>query len=288
MENETSGRIRQGLLKWCEKEAVTSRFMEFYQSILAIEAKAENLLGNPSSDLREDIIKERLVKGLPLLTFNELDINWMMADDIFTEVFGAFADYSDIFEVLALKSDSTTSLPHLSKEAAQAWFEGNKLNNTMAMHGITENSMGFLIQETLSPFLIRHAQVLSDSVKQEKWRRAYCPVCGGMPDFAFLDRNVGARWLMCARCNTEWLFQRLQCPYCGNRNHTSLSFLTDSAGLYRLYICDDCHTYLKAIDLRKTNEDIFIPLERLITFNMDHEGQKRRYKAAVQACVNKN
>ena len=38
----------------------------------------------------------------------------------------------------------------------------------------------------------------TDQVDQEKWRRRYCPVCGGNPDIAYLDTERGSRWLVCS------------------------------------------------------------------------------------------
>ena len=57
---------------------------------------------------------------------------------------------------------------------------------------------------------------------------------------------------MCSKCAAEWLFQRLECPYCGTQDQNTLAYFTDDKGLYRLYICEHCRHYLKAIDLRQT------------------------------------
>lgn len=114
---------------------------------------------------------------------------------------------------------------------------------------------------------------------QERWRRNYCPICGGHPDFAFLEKELGARWLLCSRCDTEWLFQRLQCPYCGNQTQKDLAYFTDDEGLYRLYVCEQCHKYIKAIDLRVAKSDILLPLERLFTLDMDRQAQEKGYQS---------
>ena len=79
-------------------------------------------------------------------------------------------------------------------------------------------------------FLAAHSEALSELVAQELWRRKSCPICGGVADFAFLEKEQGARWLMCSRCSMEWLFQRIQCPYCGTQKHQSLAYRTNSPG----------------------------------------------------------
>jgi len=114
-------------------------------------------------------------------------------------------------------------------------------------------------------------------VNQERWRRGYCPICGGNPDFAFLDKERGARWLLCSGCDAEWLFQRLECPYCGTQDQDALAYFTDDEGLYRLYVCERCKRYLKALDLRQAKSEVLLPLERLFTFDIDAQAQEYGY-----------
>ena len=116
-----------------------------------------------------------------------------------------------------------------------------------------------------------------DSVKQEEWRRVQCPICGGKPDMAYMEQEVGARWLVCSRCDTEWIFQRLQCPYCANENQDDLTFFSDEDDAYRLYVCNKCHSYIKTIDSRKVKAEVFIPLERILTIDIDVQAQEKGY-----------
>ena len=59
-----------------------------------------------------------------------------------------------------------------------------------------------------------------------------------------------------------------------------LAHFTDDeeSNLYRLYICEQCNTYIKAIDLRRTAAEALLPLERVMTINMDKQGQEKGYK----------
>jgi FdhE protein len=129
----------------------------------------------------------------------------------------------------------------------------------------------------MQPFLAAHAQKLINSVKHEHWSRGYCPICGGAPDMAYLEKEVGARWLLCTRCDSEWLFHRVECPYCNTQDRTMLSFLSDEKGLYRLYLCEQCKCYLKEIDLRKTDAKVLMPLERINTLDLDTQAGERGY-----------
>ena len=137
-----------------------------------------------------------------------------------------------------------------------------------------------LLQASLHPLLNVYASELLPSVKQESWYRRYCPVCGGSPDFASLDKERGARWLLCSRCDAQWLFYRLICPFCGNEDQKTLAYFADDRSLYRLYVCEKCRGYIKAIDLRQTESEILLPLERILTLDMDRQAQELDYEAA--------
>ncbi len=104
------------------------------------------------------------------------------------------------------------------------------------------------------------------------WRRGYCPICGGKPNFAFLDKERGARWLLCSRCDAQWLFQ-----HCGTQDQNALAYFSSDDGLYRLYVCEQCKSYVKAIGLRQTEAEILLPLERVLTADMDRQAQEKGY-----------
>ena len=87
---------------------------------------------------------------------------------------------------------------------------------------------------------------------------------------------MGLRGLLCSRCDAEWLFQRLQCPYCGTQNQAALAYFTDDEGVYRLYVCEQCHKYIKTIDLRHTESEVLV--ERVLTLDMDRQAQEKGYK----------
>jgi len=146
---------------------------------------------------------------------------------------------------------------------------------------MAEELLSAIVHCAIKPFLATQARVLAPLIDQEQWRRGFCPICGGKPDFAFLNKEVGARGLVCSRCDTEWLFKRLECPYCGNNNQNDLAYFSDDKEQYRLYICYHCHTYLKAIDLRRTQTQILMPLERVLTVDMDRQGQEKGFKAGT-------
>ncbi len=209
-----------------------------------------------------EVARQRLEAGQPLISFAELILDEALLKDTFSKVLAIFRSYPELFEQLP------AGLPADLAALVKAWFEGTE--------SVAE-PLASIIHATLKPFLVSQARVMRPLIDPARWRRGYCPVCGGRPDFAYLEKEFGNRWLACARCDTEWLFQRLECPFCGTQNQNALAYFTDETGLYRLYVCEKCRGYLKAIDLRQTRAEVLLPLERLETLDLDRQALEQGY-----------
>ena len=59
-------------------------------------------------------------------------------------------------------------------------------------------------------------------------------------------------------------------------------YFTDDEGLYRLYVCERCHHYLKAIDLRHAGREVLFQLERFLTLDIDHQAREKGYTPCVE------
>ena len=278
MPAETGALIRH-LEERERKEGKLPQLLQFYQKLLRVQDKVEQRLASRlAPSLNREAIIWRIERGIPLIAFAELALDWPLLIDTFSEVTAIFSDHAELFNAppeswRELKADSL-----LTRQRVKAWFEKNKLPATISVKGISKTLLSAIIHAVLKPFLVSHARTLVDSIDQERWRRSYCPICGGSPDFAFLDKERGSRWLKCSRCDTEWLFQRLQCPFCGTEDQNALSYFTDEKGLYRLYVCERCKHYLKTIDLRQANDEVLLPLERLYTLDLDRQAKEQGYR----------
>jgi len=261
-------------LEEMQKEGGTlSPLLTFYLKLLRLQSEAEQCFGIPKPGLTKEAIGKRIEQGQPLLTFAELDLDWALVRDTAERAAAVFAEHSELFGQV---SESLKTGQFLTKEAARGWFEGSKLPVPLA-ENVSESLLGSIIHAALSPFLTSYAKALLGSIDFERWRRRYCPVCGGSPDFAFLDKANGSRWLLCPRCNAEWLFQRLACPCCGSQDQNALAYFIDDSGLYRLYVCERCKRYLKAVDLRQAKGEVLLPLERWLTLDIDAQAREWGY-----------
>jgi formate dehydrogenase maturation protein FdhE len=268
-----SKRIALGLEEWAGS-ARSSRFFDFYRKLLHLQSETEEKAGSPGLKIDRDEIAKLLASGKSILSFADLKLDKALVNETFHRVACLFAEYPEILgPVPETLISAAFSLP---PEWIGAWFNGEGIS--LEINGESHPLLvPTLIQQTLRPFLIGYAQAFKGGFDQDKWRRSNCPVCGAKPEMAFLEKEVGARWCLCSACTTEWLFKRMQCPYCDNTQGTTLSYLGSEDGLYRLYFCEECKCYLKAVDLRKTTRDLVLPLESLTTVAMDAQAQEKGY-----------
>jgi len=280
MRREEEAKILNRLEEWELREGQLPELVEVYRQLLLIQREARSRLAGPKLSLT-DAVRERPSQGIPLLSFQELALNWAQVGNLVHEVINLVTeDSADAKnEVQALRNIASSVA--LLEEVVRVWYEGSSLMAIAAAQHVDDQLLTFVLGTALKPFLSAYSEVLLPQINQELWHRRYCPICGGKPDFAFLDRERGARWLLCSRCDAEWLFYRLGCPYCGNQKQTSLAYFTNDEGRYRLYVCEECQGYIKAIDLRCAQADVLLSLERILTLDMDRQAQEAGYKKVL-------
>ena len=265
------------------KEGALPPLLKFYQKLLRVQSRVEQKIASRlEPGLSSEAILKRMERGQPLIAFDELALDWSLLRETGNEITAIFAGYPELFGELPEKMRKSGAGRLLTRKAVKAWFKGAGLPATISASAASENLLSAIAQATLKPFLVSHAKTMVGLFDPERWRRPYCPICGGSPDFAFLDKELGARRLLCSRCDTEWLFQRLECPCCGTRDQNALAYFTDDEGLYRLYVCEQCKQYLKAIDMRQTGARVLLPLERLYTLDLDRQARENGYQPCHQ------
>jgi len=272
--DSTSRQTLKKLEEWVKTEAHSSRFLDFYIGLLKIQADIDDNIVVAEPEMGEKTVYSRMANGKPLLRFSHFAASLPQIQAAFKKVVKAFSEYPDLFGTMP---ESLLKKQGLDRNIAKAWFDGKSLPALAGNGDIDQALLYALIQQAFRPFLVKYSQALINRIKHEGWQQGYCPICGGDPDIACLEKDVGERWLMCSRCDARWRFQRLECPFCGNQDSKLMSYFSDEKEAYRLYVCDKCHTYVKAVDLRKV-ADVYLPLERLLTLDMDRQGQEKGYR----------
>jgi len=284
--HETEAKILKKLEELEQSKGEIPGFVQIYRQLLKVQSAARSQFTVPQLELSESVTSERLTQGVPLLSFEDLLLDWAQVRDLCQEIINVVVKASPDAEKEVEPLGNICSDTSLMEKVVRVWYEGSSLIPMARELRVDGESLCLVAAATLKPFLSTYAELLLPKVDQESWRRRYCPICGGAPDFAYLDKERGARWLLCSRCDDEWLFQRLECPYCGSQDQNTLAYFTDDKGLYRLYVCEQCKRYLKAIDLRQTESEILLPLERLLTFEFDIQAGEKGYSPCAEANIN--
>jgi FdhE protein len=257
---------RQSLPEWAE-------VLDLQIDLLA--AEEETAAGPAETELTAVEATERRRQGVPLVTGHELRLDW----DAFARL------YRRLCQIAATHRADLASQFHELAEAADAEPETVR---TWVTHLLAEGRLdetddpaglkAFILTHTLRPFLRAYAEAYGSLVDEAGWRRGYCPICGGEPDFAALmPEEGGPRRLLCSRCDNEWQFVRLGCPFCETRDHAKVHYYPEEDGSHRLYVCDNCGRYLKAIDLRQAPGPVLMAVERVLTVPMDVAAREQGY-----------
>lgn len=237
--------------------------------IALLEAQIEAEIGTPAVELSGDEATVRRREGIPLVTGRELDLDWDTFAALYERVcqIGAArrSDLAGRFEELGKVVDD--------KELLSSWVVQFMAEARLAEDEDPAGLRSFVLTHTLRPFLRRYAEAYSSLVDETGWKRGYCPICGGEPDMASLggqdDAGEGTRHLLCSRCDFEWAYARMGCPFCENKDHTKISYFPEATCPHRLYVCQVCNRYLKTINQRSAPGRVLLPVERILTLGMD-------------------
>ena len=110
------------------------------------------------------------------------------------------------------------------------------------------------------------------------WRESYCPVCGQTAVIARHRSEDGARVFECWLCHAEWIFPRLECPYCHNSDQKKLRFFYVTGDKARqVHVCEKCKRYLKTIDGKIMEKDALLEIEAIATCYLDELAMREGY-----------
>ena len=143
--------------------------------------------------------------------------------------------------------------------------------------GLDPGLVWVLSRNALKPALYAWRRQLMPMVGAVRWQKGICPVCGAGATLGELQGNDQSKHLRCGQCGADWPLRRLQCMYCGNDDHKTLSCLY-AEGRYentRVEVCDRCNGYLKVIAAFSPTPPEMLPVEDLATLHLDYIAQGR-------------
>jgi FdhE protein len=256
------------------------------------KARSNVIVTITTPDYTAESIQARFAQGTPLLRPEEMAIDSETFGELYLQVCRIAAqhrpDLTDRFADLQSLLDND---PETVRNLATTYLAtGTLMARDEAQEGHSPDEveerelLNFVLTHTLGRFLKAYAEVLEPVLQQQLgndwdryWQDTKCPFCGGEPDLAFLDEESGGRHLVCARCDSQWRFPRIKCPFCGIIEPEMLSYFATDDSVYRVYTCQSCRRYLKAVDLRRSGRQLLPLVERVTTIDLDVAARDEGY-----------
>jgi FdhE protein len=266
--------VSEALAEAARQEPDLAPYYELHRTLLELQNETKGAITATLEMADEEVLQSRMVQGLPLVSFVQLPIDVARFAKLSVEVAQELIEYDVEVGDRTLPTDDAewVSLAQRSFEAGQV-IEGQEKE----IQEVEVTLAQMAVDMALKSYLVWAAEQVMPHVDQEHWKRGHCPVCGGAPDFATLDAESGARRLMCSRCDSQWIYRRVGCPFCGTTSNAKLAYYPSEDNVYRLYVCQECKHYLKAIDLRETTRKVLLPAERVTTVAMDAAARQEGY-----------
>lgn len=260
-------RILQEVQRQADERSELADTIELHCELLKAQAHAQVSAGQPA--LSGEEASARLQQGDPLLSPESLTVDGQALAGLCDQIGLIVAERRlELAEGLAgIRGWLEGRRKQIGALAVEYLREGRVREGEEA--GLDGKLLAFIFNNALRPFLRAQAQALAAWVDDSVWYRGRCPICGGEPDLAALERGSGRRRLLCSRCDSEWTFQRIGCPFCGNDDPRRLAYYPSDDQVYRLSVCERCRRYLKTIDLRQVAGERLLPAERILTVGMD-------------------
>jgi FdhE protein len=265
--------VSEALAEAARREPDLAPYYEFHRTLLELQEKAKGEIAAMLEMADEEALRARVLQGLPLISFAQLPIEAERFAKLISTVAQLLVEYDS-----ELAEQAVPDSPAEWLALAQQRFEGKQGAGERGEKPEEVSLAQMAVDLALKPYLEWAAGQVLPYVDLARWRRSYCPVCGSAPDFATLDAEVGARYLVCSRCNSRWPYRRLGCPFCETTDHAKIVYYPSEDGVYRLYVCQECQRYLKTMDLREVGRAVLLPVERVTTVAMDAAARQEGYR----------
>ncbi|MBN1658344.1 MAG: formate dehydrogenase accessory protein FdhE [Anaerolineae bacterium] len=273
--SEHDRKVLQALNQAGEQHPEMADLFDFYLDLYRMQYQAKEDLPDP--EVRDEMAASwRLEGGIPQLTFDQLAVEPVAFARLVDEVRTILRRHNPGWEVEE-GEENAKEVVRLAKEIFETWetltSPGSGTGAAGDRAGAHTSPTSLVVGFALAPYLLKAADAILPHLDLERWVHGYCPVCGGRPNLSLLEAKRGARRLICSRCNSQWGYSRVGCPFCKSKEKQTYYAGTD--GVHRLYVCPDCNRYLKTVDLRELSREVVPEVERLLTVGMDLAAQQQ-------------
>lgn len=274
-------RIEQAIALATVERPAYAHLYPFLEALFIARAGARQSIRLVVPEISADLAESRWNQGSPLLRRWDFPVDVHAAERVLAEIGKAISrDNSELADAHQALTAALAARP-AEKEAFWGSFLHHELEpwaEWIDTDAVDQASVLFLARSALRPSLESTAEtLLAKTPIPATWLKGHCPVCGSLPSLLYLE-SEGERKAFCSWCATRWDIHRLQCPYCDNRFHESLGYISiETESWNRVSYCNLCKYYFKQIDTRALAYSPYLPLEEWLTLHLDILAHKNGY-----------
>lgn len=279
------GKVSQRIEELARERPSHKEILEFLKELVTEQYRIKPEIQTHPVPMDEALILKKTAEGFPLVNKGDLKLHVDSATTLFKGLCKVLKRNSkvskDVEKIEQLISGQELSLEALFEKTAAD--DGEYIASLSERLNLRADILAFLAENSLRPIFEAYAHELKGHVDQERWWRAYCPICGSEPVMAELVGREKKRFLICSCCGYEWRFKRIQCPFCENEERRKFKyfFADKEPKAYRVETCQKCKKYIKTVDTEALN-GVFMPLvEDVGTLYLDVLAKKEGYTRGV-------
>ena len=246
--------------------------------LLQMQRRVQSRVPLPAMNLDAAHLATVLGAGKPILTFEQIPIDWSDLRFLVRSTADALRTHD------AIEADDYRRIEVLTRDAARLppavreWFEAARaLPAGGRESGPDIAGLETVLLQAMRPFLSRCADAVMARSLFQGWPHGNCPLCGGEPDFSYFT-PAAERLLICSRCTSRWRFGQLACPFCLNADRTRITSFATRDGRYRLNGCDVCSRYIKSFDGRHSSRQVMPAVDSIATLPLDAAAVQKGYR----------
>jgi len=282
----TSQQVKQAASALKRLRPTYADLLNFYEKIFTAQEESKSQIKIDPLKISEEMLALKKKEKFSLIDLPEFKIDSKAAVDLLERtchiIEAANPDMADsaraIREAVASGVLDPLHLFTALLEADDAYFK--KVEKEL---GIEKKALAFVAYSSIKPSVVHCAEQLASYLAGEPpWHKGFCPICGSAPGFTQFE-GEGQRVLFCGFCWHKWAVQRIYCPFCENKDSSSLHYyFSETEKEYRVDVCDRCRTYIKAVDKRNLDRTIYPPLEFVATLHLDIKAQQMGFKSGLK------
>jgi FdhE protein len=282
----TSQQIKQAVAALKKQRPDYTGLLNFYEKIFVAQEDVKSQIDLDPIEIRAEQLTLKRKEKFSLIGISEFVVDQKTATALLKQLCQITETGNDEMAEAARTIQHAIAAEILDPRAVfaallnteYAYFQ--KIEKDM---GIEKKALAFIAYNSIKPSLVHCAEQLASYLNSDNpWDKGFCPVCGSAPGFSMLE-DEGNRLLFCGFCWHQWAAQRIYCPFCENKNYSSIHYyFSEKEKNYRIDVCDSCKTYLKAVDQRNTDRIIYPPLEFVASLHLDIKAQEMGFKSGIQ------